>query len=166
MELATLLNVLSTLALVGALIFAGLQVRSGNRVRDEQAAVKLIDAALGTVLAQPLTLLADVSPNVVAADLDSYSAEVTRSIQETAFRLEVVGYLVYRRVLSLQSVEELMGGMITFWWARIRPFAQRDREQTRNPRMYEWVQWLAERVADRRAGVDPEPAFVAHADWR
>ena len=37
MELATLLNVLSTLALVGASIFAGLQVRSGNRVRSGNA---------------------------------------------------------------------------------------------------------------------------------
>jgi hypothetical protein len=78
--------------------------------------------------------------------------------------MEVIGYLVYRRVLPLRAVEELMGGMLTFWWARIKPFAELDRERMQNPRMFEWAQWLAERVAERRSNAS-EPAFIAHANW-
>jgi hypothetical protein len=166
LEISTLLNILSTVALVGALIFAALQVRSGNRLREEQAAFTLIDAALNAVLAQPADLLSDVSPDTTAAELDAYPPEVNRAIQEIGFRIEIVGYLVYRRVVPLQSVQELMGGMIAYWWARIRPFAERDRERTGNPRLYEWVQWLAERVSDRRTDIPSEPAYIAHADWR
>jgi hypothetical protein len=73
---------------------------------------------------------------------------------------------LYRRIVSLQSVEELMGGMIALWWSRIQPYAQFDRERTGNPRTYEWVQWLAERVAERQGHEPPEPAFVAHSGWR
>ncbi|HZV77245.1 MAG TPA: hypothetical protein VFF63_05790 [Candidatus Babeliales bacterium] len=163
MEVATLLNVLSTLALVGALIFAGLQVRSANRSREEQNAVKLIDAALSTVLAQPPSSFAELSPS--AEDVEAYSPDVVRMLQEIGFRMEALGYLVYRHVVSLRSVEELMGGMITHWWARIKPLAEREREKTRNPRMFEWAQWLAERVAERRTGTEFEPAFLAHAHW-
>jgi len=163
MELATLLNVLSTLALVGALIFAGLQVRSANRAREEQNAVKLIDAALSTVLAQPHSFFAELSPKT--DDVKAYSPEAVRMLQEAGFRLEALGYLVYRRLVSLRSVEELLGGMITLWWTRIKPLAERDRENTQNPRMFEWAQWLAERVAERRTGAESEPAFRAHADW-
>ena len=163
MELATLLSVLSTLALVGALIFAGLQVRSANRAREEQNAVKLIDAALSTVLAQPHSFFAELSPK--AEDVKGYSPDAVRMLQEAGFRLEALGYLVYRRLVSLQSVEELMGGMITLWWTRIKPLAERDRENTQNPRMFEWAQWLAERVAERRTGAESDPAFRAHADW-
>jgi hypothetical protein len=163
MELATLLSVLSTLALVGALIFAGLQVRSANRAREEQNAVKLIDAALSTVLAQPPSSFAELSAR--AADVEAYSPDVVRMLQEIGFRLEALGYLVYRRVLSLRSVEELMGGMITLWWTRIKPLAERDRKKSQNPRMFEWAQWLAERVAERRTDAGSEPAFLAHADW-
>lgn len=166
MELSTLLSMLSTLALVGALIFAGLQVRSGNRAREEQNAVKLIDAALGTVLAQPASFLFELSPKAEAEDLRAYSPDAVRALQETGFRMEALGYLVYRRVLPLKTVEELMGGMIGFWWARIRPLAEQDRLKTQNPRMYEWAQWLAERVAERRSGATAEPAFVAYAGWR
>ena len=163
MELATLLNVFSTLALVGALIFAGLQVRSANRAREEQNAVKLIEAALSTVLSLPPSFFAELS--TTTEDVTGYSPDVIRSLEETGFRLEALGYLVYRRVLSLRSVEELMGGMIMLWWARIKPLAEHDRQTTQNPRMFEWVQWLAERVGERRTGTDPKPAFQAHADW-
>ena len=163
MELATLLNALSTLALVGALIFAGLQVRSANRAREEQNAVKLIESALGTALAQPHAFFAELSPK--AEDVGAYSPDVIRMLQETGFRLEALGYLVYRHVVPLRSVEELLGGMITLWWTRIQPLAERDREKAHNPRMFEWAQWLAERVAERRTGTESEPAFRAHADW-
>ena len=164
MDLVTLLSVLSTLALVGALIFAGLQVRSANRAREEQNAVKLIDAALSTVLAHPESVFSSLSPR--AEDVDAYLPEVARMLQETGFRLEVLGYLVYRHVLPVQSVEELMGGMITLWWARLKPLAERDRETTQNPRMYEWAQWLAERIEERRTGTDSEAAYRAHAGWK
>jgi hypothetical protein len=163
MDFATLLSALSTLALVGALIFAGLQVRSANRAREEQNAVKLIDAALSTVLAQPPSSIAELS--VRAEDVEAYSPDVVRMLQEIGFRLEALGYLVYRHVLPLRSVEELMGGMITLWWTRIKPLAERDRMKSQNPRMFEWAQWLAERVAERRTHAGSEPAFLAHADW-
>lgn|GEM_PF-6775244 len=45
MEISTLLNIFSTVALVGALVFAGLQVRSANRTRSEQAAITIINTA-------------------------------------------------------------------------------------------------------------------------
>ena len=86
-------------------------------------------------------------------------------LKETGFRLEALGYLVYRHVLPLRSVEELMGGMITPQWVRLKPVAERDRVVTGNPRMFEWAQWLAERVAQRRTGTESPPAFRAYADW-
>jgi hypothetical protein len=38
LDLATALNLISTLTLIGALIFTGLQVREANRARRDQAA--------------------------------------------------------------------------------------------------------------------------------
>lgn len=166
MELATVLNVVSTFALGGALVFAGLQVRSANRAREEQNAVKLIEAALGTVLGQPASFGAESSAANAAQDSNVYSPDAARALRETGFRLEALGYLVYRRVLPIQSVKELMGGMITMWWARIKPLAERERESTGNPRMFEWAQWLAERVIEPGGGTESEPAFTAHAHWK
>lgn len=59
-----------------------------------------------------------------------------------------------------------MGGMIVLWWARLNPLAEHDRGNTGNPRMFEWAQWLAERVIERGGGTESKPAFTADADWR
>ena len=32
--------------------------------------------------------------------------------------------------------------------------------------MWEWFQWLAERVAEREREVNPVPAHLAHRDWK
>lgn len=91
MELATFLNVVSTFALGGALVFAGLQVRSANRAHEEQNAIKLIEAALGAVLEQPTSFGAGAADE--AQDSNVYSPDAARALRETGFRLEALGYL-------------------------------------------------------------------------
>jgi hypothetical protein len=44
-DLSSLLNLISTVAIVAALIFAALQVRQGNLKRSDQAAVTVIQTA-------------------------------------------------------------------------------------------------------------------------
>jgi hypothetical protein len=44
-DFASALNLVSTITLIGALVFTGLQVRAANRARREQAAVTVIETA-------------------------------------------------------------------------------------------------------------------------
>ena len=45
LDLGTILNLISTLTLIGALVFTGLQLRASNRSRREQAAITVIQSA-------------------------------------------------------------------------------------------------------------------------
>ena len=45
LDFANLLNLVSTITLIGALVFTGLQVRAANRARREQMAVTVIETA-------------------------------------------------------------------------------------------------------------------------
>ena len=45
LDLGTILNLISTLTLIGALVFTGLQLRASNRTRREQAAIAVIQSA-------------------------------------------------------------------------------------------------------------------------
>lgn len=56
-------------------------------------------------------------------------------------------------------VEDLFSGVVIFWWSRLRPYAERDRVRTSNPKSYEWFQWLAERLEERRKRIDVVPAY-------
>ena len=60
LDLASALNLVSTITVIGALVFTGLQVRTANRARREQAAVTAIQtAALSENSARILELLGE-----------------------------------------------------------------------------------------------------------
>jgi len=69
LDFASVLNLVSTVTLIGALIFTGLQVRAANRARREQAAVTVIQmAALSENSARILELLGQVPESASASD--------------------------------------------------------------------------------------------------
>src|SRR5947209_17803920 len=108
LDFANALNLVSTVTLIGALIFTGLQVRAANRARREQAAVTVIQmAALSANSARILELLGQVPENASAAAIDNLDAEAKRQILEFGLRLEVTGYMVSHGMVDLQIVNEI-----------------------------------------------------------
>jgi hypothetical protein len=74
--------------------------------------------------------------------------------------------MVFRGIIAIEAVEELLGGAITLFWSRIRPWAERDRKQSASHRQFEWVQWLAERLDERGSGKTAEAAYIRYREWK
>ena len=160
MDTATLLSALSSFAVVGALIFAALQVRVANRTRAEHAAISIVEAAQSDAWTCGLNQLHRIPANATAEEIDALGPELTDAIEQVGIRVETIGYMVWRGIVDIAMVDDLFGGVVIFWWSRIKPFAERDRERTSNPKSYEWFQWLAERLEDRRRDRPPVPAYL------
>jgi len=80
-DFANALNLVSTVTLIGALIFTGLQVRTANRARREQAAVTVIQTtALSENSARILELLGQIPEGASASVIDNLDAEARRQI--------------------------------------------------------------------------------------
>ncbi len=77
-ELTTILNIISTIALIGALAFTGLQVRTANRVRAEQAALSIIHAIQTDEWAHNLNSLIRIPSGATAAQIDALGPEIMR----------------------------------------------------------------------------------------
>src|SRR5258706_5137024 len=160
MDWPTTLSLFSTLALVSAVVFAGLQVRQTNQQRKELAAIELVrsmqsvewTSSVGSISRLPI----------------HGSAPLTRSQEDAAttlaLRIEGMGYLVYRRTVSLDLVDDLVGGMSRTAWDRLGPWVQKYRSDSGNDKAFEWFQWLAEALAARHES--PTPAYPAHREWR
>src|SRR5207245_8793927 len=113
LDFASALNLVSTVTLIGALVFTGLQVRTANRARREQAAVTAIQtAALSENSARILELLGEIPENASAAEIDNLNAEARRQILEYALRLEIIGYMVSHGMVDLQIMTDVGGGAI------------------------------------------------------
>jgi hypothetical protein len=72
LDLASALNLVSTVTLIGALIFTGLQVRAANRARRDQAAVTVIETAdRSENSARFLELLSEIPDGASAAVIEN-----------------------------------------------------------------------------------------------
>jgi hypothetical protein len=165
LDLAAWLNIVSTVAIVGALIFTALQVRQGNVKRRDQAAVTLIQTTQSEGWTRAFELIGRLPEDAQVFDVDNAGAEVARAIIEFGVRLENVGYLVFRRNMDLETVDDLIGGVTLMFWSRAKNWSLRERKRSGNPKFLEWCEWLANRVAMRREHRGHKPAEERYADW-
>ena len=159
-DFADLLNLVSTVTLIGALIFTGLQVRAANQARREQAAVTAIQtAALSANSARILELLGQLPEGASAAEIDKLDAEVKRQILEFGLRIEVTGYMVWHGMVDLQVVNDLGGGAILGFWSRAKHWSEERRKRTGQEEFLEWCEWLATQIERDRATRRYVPAY-------
>src|SRR5216110_1955393 len=161
LDFASALNLVSTVTLIGALVFTGLQVRAANRARREQAAVTVIQmAALSANSARILELLGQVPEHASAAAIDNLDAEAKRQILEFGLRLEITGYMVSHGMVDLQIVNELAGGAILGFWSRARNWSEQRRKRTGEAEFLEWCEWLVRQIERERATRGYVPAYA------
>jgi hypothetical protein len=165
LDLAVWLNLISTVAIVAALIFTALQVRQASIKRRDQAAVTVIQTTQSEGWTRPLELVNNLPPDATVADVQRAGAEVQRAMIDFGVRLETIGYMVFQRTIDLRTADDLIGGVALTFWSRTKAWAERERERMGNPKLYEWCQWLAERIAERREKLGHKPAHILYTDW-
>ena len=74
--------------------------------------------------------------------------------------------MVYRRIVRLETVAELIGGVTLMFWSRAKTWAEEERRRTGNARFLEWCQWFATQVAERHAKDMDRPAYLRDLGWR
>lgn len=163
---ATLLNLISAIAIVVALIFTGLQVRTANRVRADQAAVIVIQTTQNNSWIEALELIATLPENAEPALVDEAGKAMAAAMFTFNIRLETIGYMVYCRIITLKAIDDLIGGVIMVYWSRAAKWMQRYRDTTNNPKIGEWSEWLVDRITTRRSRAEYGPAHVLYRNWR
>ena len=164
LDFASLLNLVSTITLIGALIFTGLQVRAANRARREQAAVTVIEtAALSENSARFLELLSEIPESASATTIDNLDPETKRQIFLFGLRVEVIGYMVFHGLVDVQTVNDLAGGAILSFWSRAKNWSEERRKRTGHDEFLEWCEWLASQITQYRAIRPYTPAYLRSA---
>ena len=166
LDLATALNLISALTLIGALIFTGLQVREATRARRDQAAVTVLQTALSENSARMLDLFGEIPENAPAQLINDFDQETKRAIFEFGLRLEVIGYMVFRNFVDLETANDLVGGVVLAYWSRAHFWAEQRRQRTEHGEFLEWCEWLTKRIAAHRATHAYQPAHIRQVPRR
>jgi hypothetical protein len=166
LDLASVLNLISTIAIVGALLFTALQVRAANRARQEQAAIVMIQTTQNENWTRALGLISTLPQDASLEQISERGAAAEQALFELSIRLETIAYLAFCRIVSLRAIDDLIGGVTMVFWSRAKAWTENYRAVTNNPKFNEWCEWLADRLTERRARVRNQPAQRQYRDWR
>ena len=167
MELATIANlaeITSAAFVVGGVIFAVIQIRQVQRQREETASIEIIRAWQGAEFSRALALLSELPDGAGVDDLRTLRDDAESAAHIVCNFLESVGIMVHRRMIPIEVAEELLGGLTAVLWRKLSSWIKHIRA-VRNPRAYEWFEWLYDRFCEIGDHSDV-PANILHRDWR
>ena len=166
-ELATyaaLAEILGGATILVGVVFAAVEFNEFRRRRKAQVAAELFRRFAEPELGRAITLVKRLPDGISLDELEAMDGEYEEAAQIVGMAFESMGLLVFRKMASFQMIQELTGGLLLTMWRKLEVWIKSTRELQSNPRFGEWVQWLAERLAEQEA--DMVPAYEAHVDWK
>jgi hypothetical protein len=147
--------------LVGA-VFAWVQYNQYRKRERNRIAGELCRSFSEPEFARAITLLRRLPDGVDLKTVQGRDNEYEEAAQIVGMMFETMGLLVYRDVASFRLIQELTGGLLLMMWRKLEPWMNATRIEQGNPRFGEWMQWLAERIAEREQHMTP--AHIAYAN--
>lgn len=165
-ELAVILELIATGAIVGGLVFAGLELRASRRQRRHEAQVLLLHSFEGPEFTRSMRAALFLPDGMSKAEIEARSDGTDQLVWYWLGMMESIGMLVYERELDLRLVSATIGGVIVITWRKLSRYASDVRAEMQRETMHEWFQWLAERVAALELAEGRSPANLREANWK
>jgi len=109
-DLGTVANVATAAAVIIGLVFGMFEVVRARREREERAAFEVVHAMLTPEWIRSAVLVLSAPDAMAVEDLQA-NPKLFEAAQSVAIILETLGYSVYKRLVPLPVVDELMGGL-------------------------------------------------------
>ena len=166
MDVGTIANMATATAVLIALVFGLLELRRARQEREERAAFEVVHALMTQhwIDSAPIVRALDETMTPEQLERDPTLLKASHSV---AFVLEALGYAVFKRIVPLHTVDELMGGTVRVAWRKLQPYAEYERARTGSQKSWEWFQWLAERLEEHgQKGALQSGAYQRYRGWR
>jgi hypothetical protein len=163
-DLSNLAQVIATLVVVIGLIFGVVQVRELTRQRRETAAIQLANAFANPEFSRAFRQVLELPSGARADEVRK------RGLEDAAFlvslTIEAAAIMVHRRIVDIDLVWELMGGVVLSTRDRLADWSDAYRHAAGTEKFNEWNQWLADRLREHVAQAGTAGAFRRFEQWR
>jgi hypothetical protein len=166
MDLSTIVDVFSIIAVASGLVFAGLELRHFRKTRERESALELFSTIQSPEFIRGVRAITELPDNLNCEEVERAAGEKMDDLFLVAASMEGLGALVHGEELSINMVERFFGGTAIFTWKKLAHYFREKREELGRETWGEWVQWLAEKVMEREASTGTLPAYTAYRDWQ
>lgn len=163
--LAELAQVLGGAAVVIAIVFGTAQIRQFQRQRLDVADLELMRMIQDREFVHAFKLIYSAPDSLNAEVLQALGAEHETAAMALSSRFEAMGLLVFRGSIPIDLIEQIIGGTCILLWHKLRPWVEQMRIKQNHPLLFEWFQWLAERLEERDR-LQQVPAYRRFKNWQ
>jgi hypothetical protein len=165
-DLATALQLISTIALVAGVLFAGVQWRAARIARTRETQIQLLRSFDSPEFMRAFHEVVELPDGLSKAEVDALGPERVDRVWYWLGLMESIGELVHERAIPLELVDNTFGGPILISWRKLSGFCRDTRTQWKRDTMEEWFEWLVNRLAELERDEGRTPAYVREADWK
>ncbi len=158
MDLGLLLNLATTAAVVGGVLFAAWQLRLAARTRATQICLHMMETLYSSEIVDGMMALWALPDGLPAEELRKRLAGHWSNAFATMVTFDGLGMLVYRRELPFRIADDFFRHSVSLVWEKVRTAADDIRAERRDERALEYLQWLAEQMGVERQ----QPAVPAY----
>jgi hypothetical protein len=153
------------LAVLIGVVFGLIQLRHIREQREIQAGVELLDPLQAPATAETLLQLHGLPDGLAGDELRRRLGDHFGQALATMSYFEALGPLVARGYIPIGMYAEFYRGPTTILWRKTRGYVEEQRAAGW-PHLFEWLQWLAERMEERAPATGDSPAFIRCRDWK
>ena len=165
MELPFFLNVVSTVAIIVGVVFGLTQLRHYHLSRMRDSALFLLNSYQTGEFSQGIWTALSIPDGLTKKEIEERVGDDIGVVHLVMSTWESIGILVFHKEVTMDMVEDAYGDPIILSWRKLEPYVSAMREEHQRETIYEWFQWLAERMRDREESRSPVPAYIAHRHW-
>lgn len=159
------LQIVQTLAVVIGGFFAVVQLRQMRIQRELEVGAEMVRTMQSPMMASTTLLIVDLPDNLTTAELKAKAGEKFADVVYMASVFESMGPLVARGQLQLDYYADFYRGATILCWRKLQRYTQEQRAAGYT-NLFEWFEWLAQRLEERAPYAGDVPAQIQFKDWR
>ena len=110
-------------------------------------------------------LLTTLKPEQSREQINSLGDEYEVAALRAGMKFETIGLLVYKGVVPIDAMEDLVGGAALTIWDLLEKWVDETRIDRSHPTFWEWYQWLVDRLVERGES-NRSPAYETYKNWK
>ena len=158
------LQAVETAAVVIGVVFGLIQLRQLRFQREIQAGIELLRPLHSPMMPENVMAIYALPDGLTAKEIQDRLGDRLGSILAVLGLFESLGPVIARGHIPIEMYAESYRGVTVICWHKMKPWIE-ERRARGWPNLFEWLQWLADRMSERGALSDL-PAFEQFSSWK
>lgn len=159
------LQAIETAAVVIGVAFGLIQLRQLRHQRDVQAGLELLAPLQAPDSTEALLIVHELPDALAGDELRQRLGPQYKSAMATLGLFESLGPIVARGHVPIEMYAEFYRGPTVLCWRKFKRHIEEQRQRGW-PTLFEWLQWLAERMEELAPADADLPAYQRFVEWR